>query len=136
MKKTLLVLVPVALLLLVVFPFSASVDAVTCPTGGTTTYTVVGGVCVPNGTGLSNKSVAEIFTATLNWLLYIFVALATIAFVVSGFQYITAAGDEKQVDTAKNTMKYAVIGIVVAISGLVIIRTIANILKASTSPLI
>lgn len=39
-----------------------------------------------------------------------------IAIIIGGLMYITSAGDEKRVQTAKNTLLYAVIGVIISIS--------------------
>jgi hypothetical protein len=67
------------------------------------------------------------------WLLAIIGTLSVIAFVVSGIQYLTAAGDEKNIETAKKNLTYSVIGVVVALSGLIIVTTISMIL-GGTAP--
>lgn len=39
-----------------------------------------------------------------------------IAIIIGGLMYITSAGDEKRVQTAKNTLLYAVIGVIISVS--------------------
>jgi len=99
----------------------------TCPTG----YNLVSGVCIPSNTGLPDTPVIDIIGEFMFWLLSIFGMLAVIAFVISGIQYITSAGDEGQAETAKNNMKYAIIGVIVALSGLVIIQAVEGVLTAT-----
>lgn len=50
-----------------------------------------------------------------NTMLFLLGATAVIAIIVGGFMYVTAAGDAGKVKTAKNTVLYAVIGLVVAL---------------------
>ena len=76
----------------------------------------------------SANPVLDIVMSFLNWLLAIFGVLAVISFVISGFQYLIASGREKMIDTAKRNMTYSVIGIIIALSGLVIIYTIDSLL--------
>lgn len=114
---------------------SAAVQAVTsCPSAD---LTVVNGVCVPTATatGLSDQTVMEVIQNVLNWLLYLLAAGATLVFVIAGSRYVLSAGDEKQAESAKNTAKYAAIGIAVALSGLVIIRTIGALVSGDTTAL-
>lgn len=99
---------------------------------GKADYTDVGGVCVPLNTGLSNEPVADIAYTFMAWLFGMIAVIAIIAFAVSGLQYMTAAGDEKQVDTAKNAMKYAIIGIAVSLSGYIAITAISTLLSADS----
>ncbi|MFA5777569.1 MAG: pilin [Parcubacteria group bacterium] len=91
------------------------------------------GVCFPISTNLPNPSggVVGIITNILYWLLSIFGMLAVIAFVISGIQYIFSVGDEKAIDTAKRSMKWSIVGVVVALSGLVVLYAIGGILSAT-----
>jgi len=61
----------------------------------------------------------------------IFGLLALIAFIISGGQYLLASGDDKMIETAKKNMTYSIIGIIVALSGFIIIRAIDAALRAT-----
>lgn len=100
-----------------------------CPSSG---YDTVAGVCIPNSTGLSSRTVEEIALALMDWLLGILGIVGIIAFVVSGIQYFMAAGDERTIETAKRNMKYSVIGVVIAVGGRILILAISNLLSGST----
>jgi cytochrome bd-type quinol oxidase subunit 2 len=63
----------------------------------------------------------------MNWLLGLIGVLAVVAFVISGILYLTAAGDEEQIERAKSTMMFAIIGLVVALVGLVIVNAVGGI---------
>jgi len=91
----------------------------------------IGGVCFPTGTGLSDKSVLDIISALIGWLLAIFGFIALIGFIISGLQYLTAAGDESQAETAKRNMQYSIIGIIVALSGFIVIKAVDTLLNAN-----
>lgn len=91
------------------------------------------GVTLPTGTGLSDASVVDILKTLMNWLLGVFGFLAIIAFVISGIQYLVSAGDDDTISTAKRNMKYSIIGVIVALSGLVIIQAVTSALTATTS---
>ena len=69
----------------------------------------------------------------MNWLLVVFGSIAIIALVVSGIQYLTAAGDEKGLETAKRNMTYSIIGVIVALSAFVIIKAIDAALRMGTN---
>ena len=100
-------------------------------TGSQCTGNKIGGVCFPSGTGLSEKSIVEILTSFISWILGIFGFIAILGFIISGVQYILATGDEGMAETAKRNMKYSIIGIIVALSGWVIIKAIDTFLSAS-----
>jgi hypothetical protein len=53
-------------------------------------------------------------TTIVNTLLYAVGIVAVIAIIVAGLQYILAAGDQAKITKAKDTILYAVVGIVVA----------------------
>lgn len=76
---------------------------------------------VANATGLY-----AILTNLLNFLLGIVGVLAIIMLVIGAFMYLTAAGDEKRIDTGKDIVKWSIFGIVIALSALVIVRQIAS----------
>ncbi len=70
-----------------------------------------------------------VFTNVANWLLSIIGIIAVIGFVISGFQYFLVATDEKKLQTAKRSMVASAIGIVVALSGVIAIKTVNMLLK-------
>lgn len=100
--------------------------AVSCPSGS-----IVSGVCIPGGTGLSNYPVADLLMILMDWLLGIFGFIAIIAFIISGSQYMLAAGDDKAAETAKRNMQYSIIGIMVTLSGWIIIYAIDQALSGN-----
>ncbi len=82
------------------------------------------GVCFPTGTGLSSRPVEFILVNFMWWILALVGMIAIIAFVISGIQYLVSAGDEDMIKTAKRNMTYSIVGVLVALSGWVIIRSI------------
>ncbi len=109
----------------------ASNGAVTCPTDGT--YDVVSGVCIPTNTGLSSATVTQVLLTFMNWLLGLLGLFGIIAFVISGIQYLVSAGDDDTISTAKRNMKYSIIGVMVALSGFIIIQAVDTLLKGTSS---
>ncbi len=74
-------------------------------------------------------TVAEVLLNTLIFLLQVFGTLAIIGLVLSGIIYLTAGGNEKQIQRAKKAFDYSVVGIIVALGGWVIIKTIISLLS-------
>jgi drug/metabolite transporter (DMT)-like permease len=70
--------------------------------------------------------IATILQNILNFLLSIIGVLAIIALVVAGLFYLTAAGNSKQIETAKKAFYYAVIGIIVTLGALVLVSQIGD----------
>lgn len=62
------------------------------------------------------------------WLLALFGMIAVIAFVISGIQYLVSAGNEEMIETAKNNMRYSIVGVLVGLSGMVVILAIDQML--------
>lgn len=106
----------------VIYPAAIAGAAATC----TGDFEMIGGVCVPttDATGLSSTSIRVILYLILDWILGIIGVISIIMFVVSGFQYLTAAGDEKQIEIAKRNIKYSIIGLTVALTSFLIIELI------------
>ncbi len=111
-----------------VLPLSAQT-----PASGTPSFpcngTIEAGVCIPTNTGLSSAPVKNILITFMNWLLGIVGMLAVIAFVISGIQYMTSVGDSKMIETAKKNMLNSIIGVIVALSGFVILQAIDTLLN-------
>lgn len=78
---------------------------------------------------LPESSIGIIITNIAWWLLTVLGAIAIIAFVISGIKYLLSAGDEKQAEEAKKAMKYSIIGVMVALAGIVVIRAVDTLLR-------
>ncbi|HWQ59633.1 MAG TPA: pilin [Candidatus Fimivivens sp.] len=83
--------------------------------------------------GLTQNSIGAILTTVMNWVLGILGVGAIISFVIAGILYLTAAGDESKTEKAKNLMTYAIIAIIVALVGWVVINTVVSLLGARSS---
>ena len=90
------------------------------------------GVCAPISTGLSSATLSQILTSLLNWILGIFTTLAILAFVISGVQYLTSTGNEDMIETAKRNAKCSIIGIVVGLSGFVVLQAVASLISGTS----
>lgn len=56
-----------------------------------------------------------IFSEITNVLLFVIGGVAVIMIVIGGLRYVISGGDAKQVEAAKNTILYAIVGIVIAL---------------------
>lgn len=106
------------------FSASSAIGQVTCGAG----FEVQAGVCVPTETGLPSSDVKTIVTNLMNWLLALVAIIAIIAFTISGLQYMLSTGDEKMIDTAKRNMTWSIVGVIVALSGMIIITAVNKFL--------
>jgi len=86
----------------------------------------------PAGTNLPEQSLYEIISNIMYWLLMIVGIVGVIGFAIAGILYLTAAGDEDRIGTAKNAMMYSIIGVIVALAGLVALQFAKGLLGADT----
>ncbi|MDD5083932.1 MAG: hypothetical protein PHT88_03300 [Candidatus Moranbacteria bacterium] len=83
----------------------------------------------PTPFGLPGGSIFGIVATVVDWLLALFGILGILGFIISGIMYLLSAGDEKTADKAKAGLKYSIIGIVVGLSGFVIMQAINGLLS-------
>lgn len=62
------------------------------------------------------------FKDIVNVMLYVLGAIAVIMIVVGGIRYTTSTGDSSRVKAAKDTIMYAVVGLVVALLAFAIVN--------------
>lgn len=87
----------------------------------------------PAGTALPAGSLLGIATSAMNWLLVLVGILGVIGFVIAGIIYLTAAGDEDQIAKGKKAMIFSIVGVIVALLGVVIIQAVQGLLSGSRS---
>ena len=68
-----------------------------------------------NEEGCDGTDQTPIFRIVTNVLLFVIGAVSVIMLIIGGFSYVTSQGDQTQVQSAKNTILYSIVGIVVAI---------------------
>lgn len=76
--------------------------------------------------GGSDCSGEGIFRTITNVLLFIIGAIAVIMLVIGGIRYTTSNGDSAQVTAAKNTILYAIVGIIVAILAYAVVNFVVD----------
>lgn len=93
-----------------------------------TVDSVRSGVTGAGGTGTNDQGsrVTGIISIIVNILLFIIGAAAVIMIVIGGLKYVTSNGDQQAAASAKNTILYAVIGIVVAALAYAIVNFIIS----------
>jgi len=74
------------------------------------------------GGDTDTRTVEGSFRNIVNVLLFVIGAVAVIMIIVGGLRYTTANGDTSAITSAKNTILYAVIGLVVAIMAYAIVN--------------
>lgn len=72
--------------------------------------------------GTDEQTLGQRVQTIVNILLYILGAIAVVMIVIGGVKYTTSNGDSGSIKTAKDTILYAVIGLIVAIMAYAIVN--------------
>lgn len=78
--------------------------------------------------------VKNIFLTVTNVLLFLIGAIAVIMLIYGGFRYTTSGGDSSSVTAAKNTILYAIVGIIVAIVAYAVVKFVIVQFTGSGTP--
>ena len=107
-----LLLVP-AMVLGLSFALAPAASAASCSADE---LSIQGGADCAQGNGQANNlfGAGGIFQTITNILLFLIGAIAVIMLIIGGVRYVISGGDQAQVTSAKNTILYAIVGIVVA----------------------
>ena len=79
-----------------------------------------------NESGRGAASFTNLLESIINILLFIIGAIAVIMIIIGGIKYTTSNGDQAQVTSAKNTIMYSVVGLVVAIMAYSIVNFVVK----------
>lgn len=109
---------------LVLVPAIASADFKSDACAGVTT--VAGGATCTAGSG---AKIAKIIKFVINILSVIVGFAAVLMIIISGFKFITAGGDASSVASARSTIMYAIIGLVVVAAAQAIVRYVLSKVK-------
>jgi len=82
--------------------------------------------------GLPSGTIFGIVRNILYWLLGILSLVSLIGFIIAGIWYLTAAGDESQIERAKRAMLYSIVGVIVGLSGFVIFQAAQYMLSGQS----
>lgn len=107
---------------------------VTCNVNGKDGLSLSSGVnCGGTGKGQADELFGEgaIFTTIINTLLFLIGAISVIMLVYGGIQYTLSSGDSGKVTNAKNTILYAVVGLIVAILSYAIVNFVLTSLNGN-----
>jgi cytochrome bd-type quinol oxidase subunit 2 len=76
-----------------------------------------------------NAKPGDLIKNIVNTLLYIVGAVSVVMIIVGGIMYTTSAGDSGRVTKAKNTVTYAIVGLVVSFLAFAIVQFVVSKLK-------
>jgi hypothetical protein len=85
-----------------------------------------GGTCLGPGGEDPTEGVSDTIEQVINIFSWIVGVAAVIMIMIGGFRYVTSQGDSNNVSAAKNTILYAVIGLVVVALAQIIVRFVIN----------
>ena len=120
MKRTGIGVAAAATLALTNFQFASAVCG---PETDVTAVGVTGGAqCSAPTSVSSNFSLAGLFGQIANILIFLVGAISVIVLIIGGLRYVISAGNPAQVTGAKNTILYAIVGIVIAIAAYAIVQ--------------
>lgn len=95
---------------------------------GTGTSSGIGPTVTPVGDG-SNTLTTNV-ASIINAVIGVLGLVAVVIIIIGGVNYMTSAGDAGKVKTAKNTILYGVIGLVICVLAFAIVNfVISNVLK-------
>ena len=72
-----------------------------------------------------------VFKQVTNIVLYIVGVIAVIMLIIGGIKYVVSGGDAKKVTDAKNTVLYAIIGLVIAFLAFAIVNFVISALPSA-----
>jgi len=75
---------------------------------------------------------AGVFKQITNVVLYIVGVIAVIMLIIGGIKYVVSGGDAKKVTDAKNTVLYAIIGLIIAFLAFAIVNFVITSLPSSS----
>ena len=82
-------------------------------------------------TSASNSTINSKLSTVIKIISLVVGVAAVIMIIVGGFKYITSAGDPAKVSSAKDTILYAIIGLIIVAMAQMIVRFV---LKKATAP--
>lgn len=75
-----------------------------------------------------------VFNRITDTLLYLVGLIAVVMLIWGGLRYVVSGGDAKKVTDAKNTILYAIIGLIISFFSYAIVHFVINSLPSSQNP--
>ena len=87
--------------------------------------------CTANGVEDAPTRVEQIVRLVINILSWVVGIIAVVMIIIGGLRYITSGGDSGNVTSAKNTILYAIVGLVIVALAQVIVRFVFQAVNPS-----
>lgn len=94
---------------------------------------LTGGTCDPNA-DTTGPSIDSTIATVVNILSLVVGVIAVIMVIIGGLKYITSSGDSNNISSAKNTILYAIIGLVIVALAQVLVRFVLNKVDPTPTP--
>ena len=93
------------------------------------------GADTAKGAGMPSELVGVngVFTRITNTVLYAVGIISVIMLIYGGLRYVISGGDSKKVTDAKNTIMYAIIGLIISILAYAIVNFVINAVGGEAS---
>lgn len=123
-----------ALLLVVSGFFSVFVVSDVSATCDMTNLSIQSGADCAKGNGQPSQLVGDggIFNRITSVMLFVVGAVAVIMLIIGGIRYVVSGGDQNNVTAAKNTILYAIIGIIIALLAYAAVSFVTTTLLTGT----
>jgi len=76
--------------------------------------------------GSANVTLSDLLQNVINYILAISAGIAVLFLIVGGIKYIASQGNEESIESAKHTILYSIIGLLVIVLSFVIVTFITN----------
>ena len=87
-----------------------------------------------NSTTGTGKTATDLVKQIINIISLLVGAVAVIMLIYGGFRYVTSGGKQESVTAAKNTIIYAIIGLVIVALAQIIVQFVLNKTNEATQP--
>lgn len=101
-------------------------------TGDTAFAQVRDGLNTVRNADIAKTDANDIVSQVINFLLMAIAVVSVFMLIIGGFKYTTSNGDANKVTSAKNTIMYALIGLIVAIFAYAIVKFITDKIGATS----
>ena len=108
--------------------FTGVAAALTLTAGKAMAMTVQEGAEMARADGMPADLIGPngVFTQITNTVLYVVGIISVIMLIYGGLRYVISGGDSKKVTDAKNTILYAIIGLIISILAFAIVNFVIN----------
>ena len=116
-------------------PTALAVVALFVPTGTASAQSINDGVKAAQGTSSATSifSTGGVFATIVNVMLFLIGAISVIMLIYGGIRYTISGGDSGSVTSAKNTILYAIVGLIIAFLAYAIVNWVLGALAGNAS---